>query len=319
MPIDRRRFLTLAAAAGAGSACTGLACAGRARADGFTTTIRKARIGMPRDEAGWKKIRDEGFDGVETPGRGATPDAAARSREAAEKAGLRIHSVLGGWQALNAKDPAAVQRSLDGIARTLRAAQGYGADAILLVPCKIGGMPMPEPWEFKIAFDGETGHLTRVVEGDNAPFKAYMEAQDHATDATREAVKKLIPVAEETRVVIALENVWNNLWVRPAFFRWLVASFESPWVRAYYDIGNHVKYAPPEAWIEALGPLIAKLHAKDFALKPDGRGGRFVPLRQGSVNWPSVRRALDAAGFNGWMTIEGRGTAGDLDRIIKGE
>ena len=313
MSIDRRRFLSLSAAAAAG-----LAGAGRARAADFRTTIRKARIAAPKDADGWKAIKDQGYDGVEIRG-GAAPDEAARAREAAEKAGLRIHSVLGGWQALNAKDPAAVQRSLEGIGRTLKAAQAFGADAILLVPCKIGGMPMPEPWEFRIAFDGETGHLTRVVEGDNAPFRAYIEAQDQATDATREAVKKLIPVAEETRVVVALENVWNNLWVKPDFFRWLVASFGSPWVKAYFDIGNHVKYAPPEAWIAALGPLIAKLHAKDFALNPDGHGGKFVPLRKGSVNWPSVRRALDAAGYDGWLTVEGAGTAQDLDLIVKGE
>ncbi len=314
MPIDRRRFLSLSAAAGAG-----LAGAGRARAAGFRTTIRKARIAAPKDADGWKAIKDQGYDGVETGERGVPPDDAARAREAAEKAGLRIHSVMGGWQSLNAKDPAAVQRSLDGIARTLKTAQRYGADAILLVPGRIGGMPMPEPWEFTIEFEETTGHLKRVVEGDNAPFQAYIEAQDHATDATREAVKKLIPVAEETRVVVALENVWNNLWVQPDFFRWLVASFASPWVRAYFDIGNHVKYAPPEAWIAALGPLIARLHAKDFALNPGGHGGKFVPLRKGSVNWPSVRRALDAAGYDGWLTVEGAGTAQDLDLIVKGE
>ena len=107
-------------------------------------------------------------------------------------------------------------------------------------------------------------------------------------------------------MVLALENVWNNLWVRPEFFANFVGSFGSKWVRAYFDIGNHVKYAPPEAWIRALGPLLARCHVKDFKLNDDpGGGGKFVEIRDGSVNWPAVRAALAEVGYQGWMTIEG--------------
>jgi sugar phosphate isomerase/epimerase len=34
----------------------------------------------------------------------------------------------------------------------------------------------------------------------------------------------------------------------------------------------------------------------------------FCNIRDGSVNWPAVREALDEIGYNGWLTIEG----GDL-------
>jgi hexulose-6-phosphate isomerase len=163
-----------------------------------------------------------------------------------------------------------------------------------------------------------------VVDGDNEKFKAYIEAQDWATDSSREAVKKLIPVAEQTKVAIALENVWNNLWVKPDFAKWFIGSFESPAVKAYFDIGNHVKYAPPQDWIRAFGPLLAKCHVKDFKLKPDGHGGDFCAIRDGSVDWPAVRKALDDVGYNGWMTIEdGRVSLEDqskrLDLIIQGK
>ena len=180
-----------------------------------------------------------------------------------------------------------------------------GADAILLVPCRIGDMKMPQAWEFDIEFDPATGHLMRVVKGDNEPYKAYIEAHDHATDTSRQAVRKLIPVAEETGVVIAIENVWNNLWVKPDLFANFVMSFDSPWVKAYFDIGNHVKYAPPEQFIRALGPRLAKCHVKDFKLNPDGHGGNFCNIRDGSVNWPVVRKTLNEVGYSGWMTIEG--------------
>jgi hypothetical protein len=41
---------------------------------------------------------------------------------------------------------------------------------------------------------------------------------------------------KKTKVVIALENVSNNLWVMPEIFRHFVQSFQSPWVEGVYDI-----------------------------------------------------------------------------------
>jgi hexulose-6-phosphate isomerase len=312
----RREFLAAAAA-------TGLSLAvgrhGHADEPAFKTTLKKACIVGKPTEAALEGAKKAGYDGVETTECGIALDEAAKCREAAEKAGMKIHSVLRGWMEFNSKDPAAVARTIAATEQALRAAQGYGADAILLVPCKIGGMPMPDAWDFKIEFDEKTGHLKSVVAGDNEKYKAYIEAHDWATDTTREAVKKLIPIAQETKVVIALENVWNNLWVKPELAKWLVASFESPMVKAYFDIGNHVKYAPPEDWIKGFGPLLAKCHAKDFKLNADGHGGNFVSLRQGSVKWPVVRKTLDDAGYSGWLTVEGPGSAKDLDLIFRGE
>jgi len=163
-----------------------------------------------------------------------------------------------------------------------------------------------------------------VVKGDNEPYKAYTAAHDQAVDGSVAAVRKLIAVAEETKVVIALENVWNNLWVKPEIFTAFVKSFDSPWVKAYFDIGNHVKYAPSEAWIRCHGSLIAKCHVKDFKLNPDGHGGNFCNIRDGSVDWPVVRKALETAGYNGWMTIEGGDCSLEehskrLDLIIAGQ
>ncbi len=268
--------------------------------------IRKAMIVKEVTESALQPLKEAGFEGVET--THICPEAeAAKGREVAEKMGMRVHSVLRGWMEFNSADAGKVEDSLEKTRLALRAAKAYGADAILLVPCRIGGMPIPEAWDFDIAFDEKTGHVTRVVAGDNSKFEAYIKAQNHATDTSRAAVEKLIPLAQELKVVIGLENVWNNLWVKPALFRQFVASFNDPWVKAYFDIGNHVKYAPPQDWIKALGPLIAKLHIKDFKLKPDGHGGDFVHPRDGSIDWPAVHRALSDVGYDGWATIEDGG------------
>ena len=274
-----------------------------ARAATFKTTLKKALIRGKPTEKMLAGIKTVGIDGIETRAADVAPAEAEAGRKLAEKTGTRIHSVLRGWMQFNGSAEQ-VDESIAKVETALRAAKAYGADAALVVPCRIGGMKMPQPWEFDIAFDSGTGHLSRVAKGDNSPYADYIKAHDHATDASREALKRLIPVAEKTGIVIGIENVWNNLWVKPAIFKHFVASLGSKWVQAYFDIGNHVKYAPPTEWIRTLGSLIVKCHVKDFRLNPDARGGKFVDIRDGSVDWPAVRRALDDVGYGGWMTVE---------------
>ena len=319
--LTRRGFVKASAAAG-----IALAAGIAPGADAVKPTMKKAWIVGKIDEAELTKLKNAGFDGVETQAI-VSPDEAAKGRAIAEKVGMKIHSVLRGWMNFNSKDPAAVKSSIEATAAALRAAQGYGADAILLVPCRIGSkdMAMPEAWEFQIEFDEKTGHISKVAAGDNEKYKAYIEAHNWAVDSSTKAVKELIPVAQETKVVIALENVWNNLWVQPAIFKQFVASFNDPWVKAYFDIGNHVKYAPPQDFINSLGKLIAKIHIKDFKLNPNGHGGTFVHPRDGSVNWPIVHKALVDAGYEGgWLTVEDGGLPLEefnrrLDLIIAGK
>ena len=316
---DRRQFLAVSAAAGAG-----LLAAGHLQAAQWKRTLKKALIGKPTKQTleSWKAV---GFEGMESNAWNVSPEEAAAGRKIAEGLDMRIHSVLRGWLNFNSPDSDKVTADIESVATGLKACAGYGADALLIVPCRVGKMPMPEPWEFDIEFDEKTGHVSRVVDGDNAPYQQYIEAQNYATDSSRKAIEKLIPVAEETGVLIAVENVWNNLWVKPKLLANFIASFDSPWVQCYYDIGNHVKYAMPEQWIRALGKLIVKCHVKDFKLNPDGHGGKFVDIRDGSVDWPLVRRELDAIGYNGWMTIEGSGRLSleernrRLDLIIGGQ
>ncbi len=295
--LHRRGFL----AAGAAGAVA-VAAPRAAAAVEWKTVLRKAQIGVP-NEATLQKFKDAGFEGIEATAHAVSQKEAEAARATADKLGMKIHSVLYGWANFNKAET--LEKDLAAVENALRACQGYGADALLLVPCRIGGMAMPQPWEFDIDFDEETGHVRRVVVGDNEPYRQYIEAHNHAVDASRQAVKRLIPTAEKTGVIIALENVWNNLWVKPKIFAHFVASFNSPWVKAYFDIGNHVRYAPPEEWFQALGKLIVKLHVKDFKLNPDGKGGSFVEIREGSVNWPAVRREIERIGYNGWLTIEG--------------
>jgi len=49
-----------------------------------------------------------------------------------------------------------------------------------------------------------------------------------------------------------------------------------------------------------LDKRIVRIHLKDF--KSDTK--QFVPLREGSINWAEVRKALSEIGYGGFLTAE---------------
>jgi len=320
--MQRRHFLTAA-----GAASLSMFAPVAARAAEFKTVIKKAKIIRKPEEAELRDLKAAGFDGVEVSHIFEDETEAKRTRDLIEGIGLKVHSVLRGWAEFNSEDPAKVAASYAVTEQALRTANWLGAETILLVPCRVGGVEgvtMPRPWEFDIAFDQTTGHVSRVVQGDNAPYAKYIELQNRSTDTSKEQVRKLIPLAEKLNVIIGLENVWNNLWVQPDLYQNFVASFNHPYAQAYYDVGNHVKYLRPvHDWIHTLGGLIKKIHIKDYALAPDQHSGKFVHPRDGSIDWPKMRQALEDVGYNGWITVEDHGLplpefAQRLDQIIAG-
>ncbi len=318
---SRRQFLA------ASAATAGALSVGNLQAAPFKTTLKKSLIGTP-DEKTLTEWKAAGFEGIEVSRQWDIPiEKAVSARELAESLSMEIHSLLFGWAQFNSPDGAVAADNVAQVKKALVTTGAYGASALLLVPCRLDAkVDLPQPWDFDIEFDEKTSHVTRVVAGDNAPYADYIAEQNRATDASRKAVEALIPVAEKTGVIIALENVWNNFWVKPKLAANFIASFDSPWVKAYYDIGNHVKYAAPQEWLETLGDLIVKIHVKDFTVdKSHQRGGTFVDIRDGDVDWPAVRKCIDKIGYNGFMTIEGSGRLSlqernkRLDAIIAGE
>jgi L-ribulose-5-phosphate 3-epimerase len=134
-------------------------------------------------------------------------------------------------------------------------------------------------------------------------------------------------MAKDLKVIIAVEEVWNKFLLSPLEFAKYVDEFDSPWLRAYFDVGNVVIYAFPQDWIRTLGKRIVKLHIKDFNF--DRRNGRFFwkNIGEGDIDWPEVRRALNDIGYSGYMTTEIEGgdlayltdVSARLDRFLAGE
>ncbi len=228
--------------------------------------------------------RSVGFEEIECP---TTPDEreAEEMKNAAAKTKLRIHSVMNmaHWKfPLSSSDPAVVAESMKGLETSLRNAHLWGADTVLLVPAVVN------------------------------PQTSYRDAWARS----QERIRKVIPLAAELKVIIAVEEVWNKFLLSPLEFARYVDDFHSPWVRAYFDVGNVVIHGYPQDWIRTLGKRIIKLHIKDFIFKD--LTARFVSLREGEIDWREVYKALQEIGYSGSATVElGRGDEAYLREVSR--
>lgn len=272
--IDRRAFLGSATALAAVAAL-------RPRPGTAASGMKKALyVSMLPKELGYRDrfqmAIDVGFEGIEI---GTITDAAtaAEIKEAAAKTGLKIHSVMNAdhWKfPLSSADPEVVAKSVAGMEASLRNADLWGADSVLLVPA--------------------------VLDPDTSYKDAWTRSQ-------RVVKERILPLAEELKVVVGIEEVWNKFLLSPLEMARYVDEFASPYVKAYLDVGNVVFYGYPQDWARTLGPRISRVHIKDF--KVDRSKGTFewVNLGEGDVDWPEVRKAFSEVGYDGWVTTEIRG------------
>lgn len=217
-----------------------------------------------------KLAREVGFEVVQAP---TTPDKheAEELKKAAEAANIRIDSVMNmaHWEyPLSSGDAAVVGKSMEGMRTSLRNAKLWGADAVLLVPAVVNAQT------------------------------SYEEAWERS----QKQIRKLIPLAAELKVAIAIEEVWNKFLLSPLEMQKYIAEFESPWIRAWFDVGNVVFYGYPQDWIRTLGKSIYKVHVKDFKRKQDGYA--WVNLGEGDVDWAAVRQSFADVGYAGSAIAE---------------
>lgn len=249
-------------------------------------------------------LRDCGFEGVEIDWPCATPlDEFAAAQE---KSGVKIHGIVDSqhWKhTLNHGSEKERKLGLDALIDCLHAGKTLGACSVLLVP--------------------------GVVNGDH-PY-------DDCWRLSMEQIRLAIPVAVETGVTIAVENVWNGFLLSPLEAARYVDDLNprtqrtSP-IAFHFDIGNVINTGWPDQWIRILDHRIAKLHIKDFSRKKRDEQGLWkgfdVELGDGDAQWAKVMAALDQTGYatpapdntrakgtEGWATAEVRG--GDRKRLMQ--
>ncbi|MGA2431508.1 MAG: sugar phosphate isomerase/epimerase family protein [Candidatus Acidiferrum sp.] len=218
----------------------------------------------------FKMIRDAGFEVAQVP---TEPDQskAEEIKKAADAVNVHIDSIMNmdHWKyPLSSSDPAVVETSLVGMRTSLHNAKLWGADTVLLVPAVVN------------------------------PQTSYLDAWTRS----QKQIRTLIPLAEELKVVIAMEEVWNKFLLSPLEMVKYIDEFQSPWIKAWFDVGNVMLYGFPQDWIRTLDKRIAKVHLKDFKRKPDGYA--WVNLGDGDVDWSAVRAAFAETGYSGSVIAE---------------
>ncbi len=232
----------------------------------------------------FKLIRELGFDGVEMD----SPNELDRDEvlKARDEAGIEIPGVVNSvhWRSpLSDPDPEVRARCVESMKTALADCAAYGGSTVLLVPA--------------------------VVNESVSYEDAYLRSQAE--------IRKLLPVAEEHGVKIAIENVWNNFLLSPMEAARYIDEFESPMIGWYFDVGNVVRYGWPEQWIRILGNRILKVDIKEYSRKKQQEEGIWegfkVPLTEGDCGWARVNAALRDIGYQGWGSAEVPG--GDRQRL----
>ncbi|NLF57489.1 MAG: sugar phosphate isomerase/epimerase, partial [Candidatus Hydrogenedens sp.] len=131
--------------------------------------------------------------------------------------------------------------------------------------------------------------------------------------------REVIPYAQEQQILLLVENVWNNFLVSPLEMARYVDELDNPWLGAYFDAGNVLRYGWSEHWVRALGNRIKKIHIKDYSREKQEKEGLWkgfdVEIGEGSANWAAIRKELAAINFEGWATAEVGG--GGRDRLAQ--
>ncbi len=224
--------------------------------------------------------RDSGFDGItlSAPGEYSAKDV----WKARDKVDLPVHNINSAdhWGTrLSDPDPDVRQRALQNTLDAIQFASDVGASSILQVIGK--------------AVDNKTENATQVG------------------TRSAEQIRKAISLASRVGVRITCENVKNGFATSIQEWKDYLDQFQSPYVGAFFDIGNHDRYdggAP--AWIRGLGSQrIIKIDVKDH----NHATQKNCALFEGDVDWPDVRKALSEIKYEGWCTAEVPG--GDLEQL----
>uniref|UniRef100_A0A7C4LK90 Sugar phosphate isomerase/epimerase n=1 Tax=Schlesneria paludicola TaxID=360056 RepID=A0A7C4LK90_9PLAN len=284
--LDRRAFLHTATAA-ATSLAWGTSRGSAAEPLRLRKAVKYSMVGGSGSLLEkFRMLKEVGFEGIDMD-RPADHDEVLRARD---ESGLIVHGVVGyvHWaKPLSDPDPAVRAAGVEGLETALRDCKVYGGTTVLLVPA--------------------------VVKKDVSYDDAYVRSQAE--------IRKVLPLAAELQIKILFENVWNNFLLSPLEYARYIDEFESPWVGAYFDVGNIVRYGWPEHWIRILGRRIGKIDIKEYSRKlADEQGTRKgfnaeIGDGEDGCDWPAVLAALKEIGFSGWATAEVRG--GDRERLAE--
>ncbi|MBO5070205.1 MAG: sugar phosphate isomerase/epimerase, partial [Roseburia sp.] len=164
-----------------------------------------------------------GFDGVELGltengpvNLDSTKEDMQNIKNLADKYGIRLYSMASmlAWDySLTSDSSEERERAKSNVKKQIELAHYLGCDTVLVVPGYVGVDFIP---------------------------KCEVVAYDTVYARAAEWVNELKAYAEERKVSIGVENVWNKFLLSPLEMRDFIDKADSDYVGAYFDVGNVV-------------------------------------------------------------------------------
>lgn len=232
-------------------------------------------------------VKGMGLDGLELifgecPKEDITEEECNNILKYAEEKRIGLKTLATGfyWRySLSSDDLVERERAVEFTRNYIRAASWLNIDIILVVPGAVD-----------VAWD------------ESRPVTSYKNVWDNSTDS----LKKILKTAEEYKVTICIENVWNKFLLSPIEMNMFLDQFNSEYIGSYFDVGNILLYGYPEHWIEILKDKIKAIHFKNFYR--DDCGGNLhgfgEDLLDGNVSFVKVMKELEKMKYIGPITVE---------------
>ncbi len=295
--LDRRRFLSAAALAGAGA----VVCGGRLAAGDETprreSTARRRNPIAVSTYSFWQfrgrrldietcidQAADMGFDGVEILHVQMGEDQSNRRLQELKRRALSKGLDLCGFsthQGFVSPDAEKRQRNIDHTLRCIDLAYRLGIGTIRLNTGR---------WGTIRSFD----ELMRR-RGIEPRLEGYTD--EDAFGWVIGSIEKLLPTAEECGVVLGLENHWGLGRTAEGVLR-IVNAIKSPWLQVTLDTGNFLDNTHEQLELLSTAPVIL-VQAKTYY-----GGGRWYEL---DLDYERIATLLARRGYRGYISLEFEG------------
>jgi L-ribulose-5-phosphate 3-epimerase len=253
-------------------------------------------LGEPADPEVIPKAREANLQGIQvsigdSPAHIPLRSASVRKKylDMGQKYNIVFHSIAAGG-ILNELPLASEPQSAVYVIDAIEAAKALGAKNILAAFFGNGDLRKKDK-------DG------KFIDRKDGSFSSF-ELDAIGVKRVIEALRQIVPRAEEADVVIGLENTLTakqNLEI--------IDKIGSKMVQVYYDVGNSTAYGyDVPAEIRLIGnDRLCEVHLKDWKTPMLGSS-------DGQVNMQKAAEALTEIGFNKWYVLE---TSGRKDQFIQ--
>lgn len=141
----------------------------------------------------------------------------------------------------------------------------------------------------------------------SAPKLGQDISHGEAWDLVRRAYERVLALAEERKVFLAVEAVWGHLARDYYTLQELFRQVPSPYLAVNMDPSHFALYRNDVPWsVRQLADRIVHVHLKDAIGLDTRQPGDFIfpLLGEGMIDWTAFFAALDDIGYTGYCSVE---------------